>query len=46
MTHRVDYLVTLDRKDFIDDKKVAQKSQIKIVTPAALTLLLKDRGNY
>jgi len=46
MTHRVDYLVTLDHRDFIDDKKVAQKSQIKIVTPAALTLLLKDRGNY
>ncbi len=41
ITHQVDYLVTLDRKDFIDDKKVAQKSRIKIVTPATLIKLLK-----
>ena len=41
ITHQVDYLVTLDRKDFVDDKKVAQKSQIKIVTPATLVGLLR-----
>ncbi len=41
LTHQVDYLVTLDRKDFIDDKKVAQKSRIKIVTPATLVESLR-----
>lgn len=43
IVHRVDYLVTLDRKDFIDDKKVAQKSKIKIVAPATLVELLRTR---
>lgn len=43
IAHQVDYLITLDRKDFIDDKKVAQKSRLKIVTPATLVKFLRSR---
>ncbi|MBM4401696.1 MAG: putative toxin-antitoxin system toxin component, PIN family [Candidatus Cloacimonetes bacterium] len=35
MQEKVDYLVTLDRKDFIDDTTVAKKSRLKILTPGA-----------
>lgn len=38
---KVDYLVTLDRKDFIFNKKVSKKSRLAIVTPAQLLDVLR-----
>lgn len=42
MKVKVDYLVTLDRKDFIADPEVAAKSKLKIITPGALIRMLKS----
>lgn len=42
MEEKVDYLVTLDRKDFIADPKVAAKSKLQIVTPGVLIKMLKS----
>ncbi len=42
IAQQVDYLVTLDRKDFIDDKNVAQEPRLKIVTPATLIKSLRS----
>lgn len=45
MHKKADYLVTLDRKDFIDDQQVAKKSKLKIVTPGSFVKLFrKKRG--
>jgi len=35
MQEKADYLITLDRKDFIDDPQVSRKSKLKILTPGA-----------
>lgn len=42
MKAKVDYLITLDRKDFINDPKVAAKSKLAIITPGALVKMLKS----
>ena len=41
---KVDYLVTWDRKHFIDDPKVAGKSGLMILTPDKLMAIAKKRG--
>lgn len=41
MHKKVNYLVTLDRKDFIDDPQVAKKSKLKILTPGAFVKLFR-----
>jgi len=41
----VDYLVTWDRRHFIDDPKVAEKSGLTIVTPDKLMTSLKGEKN-
>ena len=38
---RVDYLVTWDRKHFIDDPRVAEKSGLMILTPDKLMAIVK-----
>lgn len=40
MAHQVDYLVTLDQKDFINDPSVTKKSRINICTPGKLIKIL------
>jgi len=40
----VDYLVTGNTRHFIADSEVARKSRLRIVTPAQLVELLRDRG--
>jgi putative PIN family toxin of toxin-antitoxin system len=40
---KVDYLVTWDRKHFIDDPRVAEKSGLMIFTPDKLMALVKKR---
>ncbi len=40
---KVDYLVTWDRKHFIDDPKVAEKSGLMVLTPDKLMAILKRR---
>lgn len=42
MKAKVDYLVTLDQKDFIADPEVAAKSKLKITTPGVLVKLLRS----
>lgn len=44
MEAKVDYLITLDRKDFIDDPSVSKKSKLKILTPASFVKFLKSQG--
>jgi len=41
---KVDYLVTLDKKDFINDAKVAERSGLTIVTPGQFVKLLKSNS--
>ena len=41
---RVDYLVTWDRKHFIDDAKVGRESGLKIVTPDELMRIIQESG--
>ena len=38
---KVDYLITLDRKDFIDDPQVSKKSRVKILTPGSFVKLFR-----
>lgn len=38
---KVDYLITLDRKDFIDDPQVSKKSKLKILTPGVFVKLFR-----
>lgn len=38
----VDYLVTWDRKHFVNDPKVAQESGLAIVTPDRLVAILRE----
>lgn len=38
---KVDCLITLDRKDFIDDPQVTKKSKLKILTPGAFIKLFR-----
>jgi predicted nucleic acid-binding protein len=38
---KVDYLVTWDRKHFIDDPRVAEKSGLMILTPDKVTAIVK-----
>ncbi len=40
---KVDYLVTWDRKHFIDDLKVAERSGLMILTPDKLMAIVKRR---
>jgi len=40
---KVDYLVTWDRKHFIDDPKVAERSGLAIITPDKLMAIVKRR---
>ncbi len=40
---KVDYLVTWDRKHFIDDPKVAKRSGLMILTPDELMAIVKKR---
>jgi predicted nucleic acid-binding protein len=40
---KVDYLVTWDRKHFIDDPKVAEKSGLTIITPDELMAIVKEK---
>lgn len=42
---KADYLVTWDRKHFIDDPKVAERSGLMIITPDELMTLAKERLN-
>ncbi len=39
---KVDYLVTWDRKHFIDDPKVAERSGLMIITPDELMAIVKE----
>jgi predicted nucleic acid-binding protein len=39
---RVDYLVTWDRKHFIDDERVARESGLKIVTPDEVMTITQE----
>jgi putative PIN family toxin of toxin-antitoxin system len=41
---KVDYLVTLDRKHFISNPAVQQRSGLSIVTPDQLLAILRDEG--
>ena len=41
MHKKVDYLITLDRKDFIDNPQVSKKSKLKILTPGAFVKLFR-----
>jgi predicted nucleic acid-binding protein len=38
---KVDYLVTWDRKHFVDDPKVTERSGLMILTPDRLMVILK-----
>jgi len=40
---RVDYLVTWDRKHFIDDPKVAERSGLPIITPDEIMAIVKQK---
>lgn len=43
MQHHVNYLVTLDRNDFILDPSVTEKSRLSIVTPGQLLKIVKSK---
>ena len=40
----VEYLVTLDRRHFVQDPKVAERSGLNIVTPNELVAILRSEG--
>lgn len=41
LTHKVDYVVTLDRRDFIENKKLQQEKRVTALLPANVIRLLK-----
>jgi predicted nucleic acid-binding protein len=40
---KVDYLATWDRRHFIDDPRVAEKSGLAIITPGELTAIIRKQ---